>query len=247
VLIAHARMGGEQRANAELRALHGLAAFCIHDLKNLAARLSLVAQNARVHGSDPAFQAAAMHTVTTTVDRMSSLIAKLTMGDASVLPADAGQASSELGDALNEAVQGVRADIRVHLPPPEARRWLVPLGREQLGQVFTNLVRNAEQALAAGRAGAEIRVEAERDEAGLRVSIADNGTGMGPQVISNLFRPFSTTKAGGWGIGLYQCRTVVEAAGGSLKVESLPGRGTTVTIEFGAGVRPVALQSVGNP
>src|SRR6185295_2310684 len=60
VLLSHARLSDERRASAQVEAVNHLAAFCVHDLKNLAGRLSLVVQNAQTHGLDPGFQASAM-------------------------------------------------------------------------------------------------------------------------------------------------------------------------------------------
>ena len=59
------------------------------------------------------------------------------------------------------------------------------------------------------------------------VRVSDNGCGMSGEFIENhLFRPFQTTKKKGLGIGLYQCKTIVEAHSGKLKVNSEEGKGT---------------------
>src|SRR6185503_4606373 len=79
VLLAHARLAEERRAGAELEALYRFSAFCLHDLKNLTARLSLVAQNASRHGDDPEFRASAMRTVTHTAEQMTSLLARFSL------------------------------------------------------------------------------------------------------------------------------------------------------------------------
>lgn len=79
VLLAHARLAEERQGSAELEALHRFSAFCLHDLKNLAARLSLVAQNADLHGQDPAFQESAMKTVSDTAKKMTALMSKLSL------------------------------------------------------------------------------------------------------------------------------------------------------------------------
>ena len=76
-LLSHANLAEERQAAAELEALHRFSVFCLHDLKNLAARLSLVAQNAEHHGKDPAFQESAMRTVADTANKMTTLMSKL--------------------------------------------------------------------------------------------------------------------------------------------------------------------------
>jgi signal transduction histidine kinase len=71
----------------------------------------------------------------------------------------------------------------------------------------------------------DISVGRENDSAFVRVS--DNGCGMSEEFVERkLFRPFHTTKKKGLGIGLYQCKTIVDAHAGRLKVVSEEGRGT---------------------
>jgi signal transduction histidine kinase len=63
------------------------------------------------------------------------------------------------------------------------------------------------------------------------VRVTDSGCGMsGSFIEKKLFRPFQTTKEKGLGIGLYQCKTIVEAHAGKLKVESVEGKGSDFTL-----------------
>ncbi|TMQ70764.1 MAG: hypothetical protein E6K80_07495 [Candidatus Eisenbacteria bacterium] len=72
----------------------------------------------------------------------------------------------------------------------------------------------------------------------LRIAVRDTGRGMSEDFIrTSLFRPFATTKAGGLGIGLVQCRSIVEAHGGAIMVESRPTVGTTFTVRIPADAR----------
>ena len=77
VLLGHARMADDRQASAELDALNRFAAFYLHDFKNLAARLSLVTQNAAKHGEDPEFRAESMKTIARTAEQMGDLMAQL--------------------------------------------------------------------------------------------------------------------------------------------------------------------------
>jgi signal transduction histidine kinase len=96
--------------------------------------------------------------------------------------------------------------------------------RVQLQQVVLNLLHNAVEAIVE-RPGA-IAVRIAPDHEGVRVSISDSGAGVPPEVIDRIFTPFFSTKDSGLGMGLSISRTIVEAHGGRLWMESSTG-GTT--------------------
>ena len=65
----------------------------------------------------------------------------------------------------------------------------------------------------------------------MRLEVSDNGDGMSRDFLENkLFKPFNTTKEKGMGIGLYQCKLIVEKHGGAIWAESEVGKGTTFII-----------------
>jgi two-component system sensor kinase FixL len=104
------------------------------------------------------------------------------------------------------------------------------LDRTQLQQVLLNLIRNAAEALS-GMADGQIEIVCARLEDGsARVSVADNGPGLAPEVASRLFEPFVSTKRDGMGIGLAICRTIIEGHGGLLSAEPRAGGGTVFNI-----------------
>src|SRR5262249_2402412 len=115
----------------------------------------------------------------------------------------------------------------------------------RLMQVFLNLVVNAAQAIPEG-AGDEhmVRVSTRTDAAGQAVvEIADTGAGIAPEHVPRVFDPFFTTKPGvGTGLGLSICHGIVTALGGSLRVESQPGKGSTfsVTLPASRGAMPTS-------
>jgi PAS domain S-box-containing protein len=98
----------------------------------------------------------------------------------------------------------------------------------QLMQVFSNLVRNARQAMPDG-GRLEIKVEAS-DYQWTRISITDTGIGIPEENKKRLFEPLFTTKVKGIGLGLALVRILVEGHGGKIEVESELGRGTTFTV-----------------
>jgi len=62
--------------------------------------------------------------------------------------------------------------------------------------------------------------------------VVDDGLGIAPEHQDRLFDPFFTTKKGGTGLGLYITHDIVKRHGGTLRVTSEPGRGTTFTLEL---------------
>ena len=98
--------------------------------------------------------------------------------------------------------------------------------RVQIQQVMVNLMRNAIEAMA-GSPSKHLAIRArplgcEQVE----ISVADSGPGVPDELIGQLFQPFITTKAQGMGLGLSICRTIIEAHGGHISVESEGGVGT---------------------
>jgi signal transduction histidine kinase len=93
----------------------------------------------------------------------------------------------------------------------------------ELNQVWTNLIHNAIQAMD-GRG--EILIETTTLGGEIEVAIQDSGPGIAPEVASRIFEPFFTTKAKGegTGLGLSICARIVEKHGGSIRVDSRPGR-----------------------
>jgi PAS domain S-box-containing protein len=102
----------------------------------------------------------------------------------------------------------------------------------QLKEVFSNILNNAFDAVAEKNADGLIEVEGVRENEVVRIAIADNGVGIPPEDLTKLFEPFFTTKAKGTGLGLAVCRQIINLHGGSIRVDSAPGVGTTVEVHL---------------
>ena len=100
------------------------------------------------------------------------------------------------------------------------------LDKVQIQQVLINLLRNAMEAMA-GSAERHLWISSCREKAGfIRVTVADSGPGVSPEVAEQLFTAFVSTKSEGMGLGLSICRTIVEANGGRIWLEPRPGGGS---------------------
>jgi two-component system NtrC family sensor kinase len=107
--------------------------------------------------------------------------------------------------------------------------------REQLAQVFEELIDNAAKAMQAGHGTLSVMAESLDDEV-VRLRVVDTGKGILPEHLDKVFDPFFTTKDDwqGQGLGLTAAYRVIEAHHGTIKLDSQPGRGTTVTIALPA-------------
>lgn len=116
---------------------------------------------------------------------------------------------------------GVRVAFSFH---PEC--LAVVADKVQVQQVLLNLIRNAMEAMADSETR-EMRITTAPAPDGLvQVSVTDSGSGIAPNILAQLFRPFVTSKAQGMGVGLSVSRTIIEAHGGRLWAEPNPAGGT---------------------
>jgi signal transduction histidine kinase len=103
----------------------------------------------------------------------------------------------------------------------------VRLDRETFRSAVLNLLLNAVQAM---ESGGQLVVRTRAAGLGVLLELIDTGPGMDPDQLAKAFQAFYTTKQGGSGLGLPTARKIVEAHGGTIDVETAPGRGTKVTI-----------------
>lgn len=103
----------------------------------------------------------------------------------------------------------------------------VRLDRETFRSAVLNLLLNAVQAM---EGGGQLVVRTRPSGLGVVLELIDTGPGMEAETLAKVFRAFYTTKQGGSGLGLPTARKIVEAHGGTIDIESAPGRGTKVTI-----------------
>ncbi|MBN2328178.1 MAG: PAS domain S-box protein [Candidatus Omnitrophica bacterium] len=102
---------------------------------------------------------------------------------------------------------------------------------QQFQRVFANLVRNSREAIQnANISEGIIQIQANRQDENLIFRIIDNGPGMPDEIRETVFDPFTTTKSIGTGLGLYLTCEIVENHGGTITIDSEPGKGTAIQI-----------------
>ena len=124
----------------------------------------------------------------------------------------------------SSAMEGVRRSVHIKDPAPQVNAD--PAGIER---VVYNLLTNAVEAMPEG---GDLAVRATSSGGAARIVVEDTGVGILESDRRNLFRPFFTTRERGVGMGLAICRRIVEENGGSISVESSPGRGSRFTVEL---------------
>ena len=225
--IVTARLSETVAQAREFEALHRLTSFVIHDLKNSVSALSMLSQNALAHFEDPEFQRDAIKTLSQAVERMKGLLGKLstTPGSAALRlqPVD-------LNGLVDEAVRPFERDRRVCLVKDLAPMVPVSADPEAMLRVVHNLVGNAVEAL---DGAGTVTVKTYEEPGSAVVSVSDTGCGIPEEFLrDSLFAPFRSTKKGGWGVGLYHAKGIVDAHGGTIEVTSKEGAGTTFCVRI---------------
>jgi signal transduction histidine kinase len=103
----------------------------------------------------------------------------------------------------------------------------VTVDRGKLRRVSVNLIENAVDAMPEG---GQLTISSKQLQDEFQITFTDTGTGMTAEEVKNLWTPFRTTKPKGMGLGLVICERLVEAHGGSITLESIPGKGSTFTV-----------------
>ena len=118
-------------------------------------------------------------------------------------------------------------DIQVSIP----NQPTIEVDPGKIERVFINLIKNAMDAM---QNMGKISIDSREVDSLLEISFADTGIGISDEILSKLFLPLVTTKAQGMGFGLAICKRLVEAHGGTIRVKTAIGKGTTfiVTLPF---------------
>jgi two-component system NtrC family sensor kinase len=145
---------------------------------------------------------------------------------------ETGRTEENLNKVVEEAITlglAGRIDLKMHMAL-DSTLPLVIVNKIQIQQVLVNLFRNSMDAMQ-NMKRQELTITTMAAEPGtIEVSVADTGPGIAPEIMDNLFKPFTTTKAEGMGLGLKICQSIIEAHDG--KIWIVPNVGPGVTFHF---------------
>ncbi|MEH6757680.1 MAG: XrtA/PEP-CTERM system histidine kinase PrsK [Parasphingorhabdus sp.] len=198
-------------------------AFIMHDIKNLVSQLSLLARNAKKHADNPEFQIDMISTLQDSAGKMNGLLERLSQHNKAkpeepkpVKVAALLQSIIEKKRLLH-AIESTKIDNLTAMADPT-----------RVDQILGHLIQNA---IDASPEGQPILLNARRRDLSVAIEVLDRGKGMSSEFIrSQLFKPFASSKDGGFGIGAFEARSLAIAMNGRLEVESKEGVGSRFTL-----------------
>lgn len=198
-------------------AFNRLSAFVVHDLKNVTAQLELITHNAHRYRDNPEFVDDTFETVASATQRLNKMLEQLQrkqLPKKEILQAFIPEVFAKFKESAS------RLNVIGDIPEVE-----VYANQDQLLNIIQHLHQNAIDA-----SNESDRIHHRFDQIGqeLHWHIVDKGKGMDPDFVrKQLFKPFATTKGNaGMGIGVYQCRYLLQSFGGDLIIQSELGKGT---------------------
>lgn len=211
----------------QFEAFNRLAAFLMHDLKNVLAQQQLVVRNFPRFRDNPEFIDDAILTVENATRRMERLIEQLKSGTTTPQ-----RRRFRFDESCREALSAVAG----RAPRPQVGKLpdvSIAGDPERFRSAITHLLRNAQDATPADGV---IKLNASYEEGVVSLTIEDSGEGMTDEFIrERLFKPFDSTKGVmGMGVGAYQAREYIRELGGELRVSSRPQHGTRFTLSIPA-------------
>jgi two-component system nitrogen regulation sensor histidine kinase NtrY len=231
-----------QRQQGALERTHRLEAWAdmarqvAHEIKNPLTPVQLSAEHLRrVHADrgkplSPVLEEC-VESILGQVRLLRQIAAEFSSFASSPTPRPVATSPAELVAEVVEPYRaGLPAGVSLAVDVPETLPD-VAVDRSLLGRALTNMIENALHAMPRG---GDLHVSAGLTAGGHRVQmrIRDTGVGMDPAALERIFEPYFSTKAVGTGLGLTIAKRNIEIHGGSISVESEPGRGTTVRVEI---------------
>jgi len=214
-----------------------LARRLAHELKNPLFPLQLTVENLIKARSLPPAEfeeifGESTATLTAEIANLKNIIARFS--DFSKMPkpqlqeVDVASLLRNVAALYEPALAQHRPSIALHCDPADEHLW-IPADPDLLHRALSNLVLNAMDAMPNG---GTLTIEARPKDDLVQIKVRDTGTGMTAEECERLFTPYYTTKQHGTGLGLAIVQSVVSDHHGTIRVESVPGSGTTFVVEL---------------
>jgi signal transduction histidine kinase len=254
VVVENSRVYARMKERDRLAVLGQMAAGLAHEIRNPLGAIKGAAQLLREPPAAPdESQQEFVGIILEEVERLNAVVGSVLdlarQNDDRVAPIDVNGVVRRTLQVMSADWAGL-VEVETDLEEELAR---AAIGPAELRQVLINLLRNAVQAMK-GKGRIVVRTRTRSRTEGARglgprsgdhwvvIHVRDEGPGIAPSALKNLFLPFFTTKEDGTGLGLAICQRIVQSAGGRIDVRSRVGEGTTVDV-----VLPAAMEALGTP
>ncbi|GEJ55665.1 ATP-binding protein [Anaeromyxobacter diazotrophicus] len=238
-LTALRQLQDEMQRSERLADLGRVAAGLAHELRNPLASMAGSVELLRASSGLTSGDARLMDIVLREAARLEQLVAAfLAFSRPSPPrrePVDLAHAVAETLEVFAHDPAAGRVRLERELEPATAS-----CDAGQLRQVLWNLLANAAHAAGQREGGGTVRVRCAAEGERARLEVEDDGPGISAADLPHLFTPFFTTREGGTGLGLATVQRIVDAHGGAVGVDSVPGQGTRFTVRLPAAARPAA-------
>ena len=235
----------------EFEAFNKQFAFVVHDIKNLTSQLSMLSKNALKYGDKPDFQKDMLLTVSNSVQKMESLLARISVVQEPAKPNFQKREVIELVSFLQNISEKYRKDYKGMAFLCREKKLYVEAVADELDIILMHIIQNSVESCKSKiekmlkdptklvennlqdkfEKNTNIDFILTKEDNYAIIKIKDDGEGMDKKFIHNeLFRPFRSTKEKGYGIGAYEAREMLRKLGGRLEVKSKVGEGSVMTI-----------------
>ncbi len=227
----------ELRGTRRLASVGTLAAQMAHEIRNPLVSIKTFSQLLPERLDDQGFQLRFAQVAQREVDAIGRIIDRLLnfarQTELKRQPTNLEGLACEVIELLSPELQAQQIVVETDFAPDAP---LVSVDHDKIRQVLRNVITNAAQAMPSG-GRLRIATSTHGEQRGLvpttyRMVITDTGCGIPEHKLADVFDPFFTTRERGFGLGLSLAQHIMEEHGGSIEIESVPGRSTTVTLTF---------------
>ena len=216
----------EQRRSSFMALLGRMSADLAHDMRNPLGAIKGAAEVLKEVSCEDRDFGELLEIISSETERLDALVSDFLVFASPTLTSKR-KVSIDVGEVLCRIVESPSFKGKVVLEIPEES--LMVQGQEiHLERVFKNLIQNALEADSNGR-GVKVSLR-KRERGEVEISVEDRGEGIPEELLTEVFRPFFSTKPQGVGLGLSICQKVVEEHGGRIFLDSRVGEGTVVTV-----------------
>lgn len=222
----------EMMRNERLSLLGATISSIMHDMNNPITSILAACELMKGRTDDPVLSDRMVKIIRDSVDRMQTMARELVEFSSGNTRLDVQPTPvSKFLDALDDELERCR-QMKVDVTTDIQYDGEIDVDYQRMVRVFSNLVRNARQAMKKTDGG-RLVLRIDRTDEGIAFEVADTGCGIPKEILPRVFEPFVTHgKSHGTGLGLAIAKSIVDAHGGTIQVRSTEGAGTTFAVNM---------------